>query len=334
MFSSFLRTLATAALLCSPLLAGEGWIADYDEAVKIAKAEKKDLFVDFTGSDWCGWCKKLDAEVFSKDPFKNEIVKDFVLVSLDFPRSEEAKAKVPNPKRNKELQDLHGVQGFPTILLITADGLVFGQTGYQKGGPEKYMEHINQLRTDGKKQLAESTVLIGAWEKASGDAKWVAWDKIATALEAAGKESFVAKAYLPAIRSAFESDKDNKLGKKKRAVEVLMKSGNADKATVEAARALDPKNEAGLLEQAVSAQFRTVQDDDDAKAALEALDSLDAMGGIKDKALNFELHFIGAYWCKQFIKDMDRAKAYATKAKAIGGGEEQQMRMLDEILNG
>lgn len=334
MMLSFLRSLATIAVLCSPLLAGEGWVADYDEAVKIAKAEKKDLFVDFTGSDWCGWCKKLDKEVFVHDAFKNEITKNFVLVSLDFPRSEEAKAKVPNPNRNKELQELHGVQGFPTILLITAEGEVFGQTGYQQGGPEKYMEHIKELTTSGKKDLAESKVLVAAWEKAKDKDKWAAWDKIAAALETASAESILAKAYLPAVRSALESDKDNKLGKKLRAIEVLMKSGNANEEVITAALALDPKNEKGLKERAVRARFDTLQSLDDVKAAVAAAEELLAGGKLKDSKIDFDINFICAFMNKQHLKNDEAAKKFATRAKEIGGGDPRQMEFLDSILAG
>ena len=76
-------SLVGSIALVAPSFASEGWIADFDEAVKLAKAEKKDLFVDFTGSDWCGWCKKLDAEVFSKEEFLTAAKKSFVLVALD-----------------------------------------------------------------------------------------------------------------------------------------------------------------------------------------------------------------------------------------------------------
>ncbi|MGB0767609.1 MAG: hypothetical protein ACPGYV_07840, partial [Phycisphaeraceae bacterium] len=87
----------------------------------------------------------------------DEAKKNWVLVALDFPRDEEIKAKVPNPERNKELQAKYGVRGFPTILLMTADGEVFGRTGYQAGGPEKYLEHMAELRA-GRQQIADIEV--------------------------------------------------------------------------------------------------------------------------------------------------------------------------------
>ena len=114
---------ATLVLLPAPARAGgTDWIQDFDSAQRIAKKEGKDLLVDFTGSDWCGWCIRLDREVFSQEGFLESAKKDFVLVSLDFPRAEEAKQRVPHPERNQELLERHGVRGFPTILLMTPEG--------------------------------------------------------------------------------------------------------------------------------------------------------------------------------------------------------------------
>ena len=52
------------------LAGGEGWSNDYAASCKQAAEAKKDLLIDFTGSDWCGWCIKLNKEVFSHDEFK------------------------------------------------------------------------------------------------------------------------------------------------------------------------------------------------------------------------------------------------------------------------
>jgi protein disulfide-isomerase len=323
-----LGTLATVSIA----RAGEGWIADYDEAVKVALAEKKDLFVDFTGSDWCGWCKKLDAEVFAHEEFLTAVKKDFVLVALDFPHKEEIIAKVPNPKRNKELSEKYAVEGFPTILLMTPEGDVFGQTGYQAGGPAKYVEHVAELRTKGKKDVTEGKRLIEAWKSATAAAKDAAWDSLATAFEAMGKDSFAAKSLIEPLKAALDFDKDNAQGRKKRAVVALLKFGVADEVLNTAARELDPKNAEGLLEIVLESQYQTVQSDDDAKAALTALDALDALGPWKDKERNFRLHAISAFWCSKHLNDEARAKQYATKAREIGSDDADMNGMIDEIL--
>ncbi|MDP7246662.1 MAG: redoxin domain-containing protein [Planctomycetota bacterium] len=132
------------------------WIPDFDQAVLLAEKQNKDLLVDFTGSDWCGWCTKLHEEVFQHEAFWRPILNDFILVALDYPRKDPAKAAVPNPKRNQELKAQYGIRGFPTLLLMTASGEVYGQTGYRKGGPELYVEHIRELQKSRPKTVSKS----------------------------------------------------------------------------------------------------------------------------------------------------------------------------------
>ena len=85
---SLLRPAACFALLASAVAyaGGEGWTHDFEAAKKQAAAEKKDLLMDFTGSDWCGWCIKLNDEVFKHDVFKDGVKDKYVLVEVDFPQ--------------------------------------------------------------------------------------------------------------------------------------------------------------------------------------------------------------------------------------------------------
>ncbi|GAA5127890.1 thioredoxin family protein [Luteolibacter yonseiensis] len=120
------------------------WETDYEVAKKRAKDEKKDILVDFTGSDWCGWCIKLKKEVFDKPEFQEYAKKHLVMLELDFPRKKQlpAKEKEQNEKLSQEFQ----IEGFPTILLLKASGREIARTGYQEGGPEKYIEHLKGLK--------------------------------------------------------------------------------------------------------------------------------------------------------------------------------------------
>lgn len=125
------------------------WQTDFDAAGKLAKESGKDLLVNFSGSDWCGWCIKLDEEVFSHQEFLDGVAEDFVLVLLDFPRQKENVEKIPEAqrKRNDELQTKYAIRGFPTVLLTDAEGTVFARTGYQAGGPEAYVKALAEFRT-------------------------------------------------------------------------------------------------------------------------------------------------------------------------------------------
>ena len=128
------------------------WTSDFEKAKAQAKKEGKDLLIDFTGSDWCGWCIRLKQEVFTHETFEKEAPKKYVLVQLDFPRGK----KLPDATReqNEALQEKFGVQGFPTIFLTDASGRAYARTGYQPGGAEKYLEHLQEL-TSGKKERDE-----------------------------------------------------------------------------------------------------------------------------------------------------------------------------------
>ena len=174
---------ALVALYCSgfAFAGGEGWSSDFAAARKEAAKSKKDLLIDFTGSDWCSWCIKLNKEVFSQEPFKAGVKDKFVLVELDYPQNK-SKLAAETIKQNEELGKKYAVQGYPTILLTDADGKPFAATGYQAGGPEAYVKHLDELRA--KKAARDESFAAAA--KASGVDKAKA---LVAALAAMGLEN-------------------------------------------------------------------------------------------------------------------------------------------------
>jgi len=134
---------AVAGLAATAALASEGWEEDFDKAAAKAKQEGKYMLVDFTGSDWCGWCIKLNKEVFSQKEFKKFAKDNLVTVALDFPRNKPQSKKIK--ERNEALMKEHGIRGFPTVLVMSPDGEVVGRTGYKPGGPEAYVKHIQEF---------------------------------------------------------------------------------------------------------------------------------------------------------------------------------------------
>ena len=135
--------LEAPALIAPVIETHSVWIEDFDKAKKQAKAENKYMLVDFTGSDWCGWCIKLNNEVFTQKEFLQYAQDNLVLVELDFPRGKPQSAEIK--KQNNELATKYGVRGFPTILILDPNGELVAKTGYQKGGPVAYIEHIKGL---------------------------------------------------------------------------------------------------------------------------------------------------------------------------------------------
>jgi len=119
------------------------WETDFEVAKKRAKAENKQILADFTGTDWCGWCIKLKKEVFDQPEFQEYAKKHLIMLELDFPRKKELPAK--EKEQNEKLSEEFKVEGFPTILLMKATGKEIARTGYQDGGPAKYVEHLKEL---------------------------------------------------------------------------------------------------------------------------------------------------------------------------------------------
>ena len=101
--------------------------------------------MDFSGSDWCGWCRKMDAEVFTKDRFVREASKKFVLVSVDSPRDKSILSALAR-KQNSALAEKYEVRGYPTVVIVDPDGKeVKRHSGYRAGGPNGYLKYLREL---------------------------------------------------------------------------------------------------------------------------------------------------------------------------------------------
>ena len=155
------------------------------------------MYACFSGSDWCGWCKKLEREVFSKKKFLAGVTNDFELVYIDMPQDKSLlseRAAEENPK----LVEKYRIQGFPSALVFDASGEVISQMGYEAGGPAKYAKHMMQIRADGPK-LVEIAKLakkhISPFEENFGAAiKETLFDKMDTAMKDVPGEEQEAKA--------------------------------------------------------------------------------------------------------------------------------------------
>jgi len=144
------RLILLATTVCISLGAacshGEsGWLNDYKRAQQEAKTNNKFLLLDFTGSDWCGWCKKLDKEILSQSQFKDYARENLVLLEVDFPRAKPQNAEVR--KQNQELAQQYQVEGFPTIVVLNGDGQKLWQyDGYFPDGLAAFIVQLEKLR--------------------------------------------------------------------------------------------------------------------------------------------------------------------------------------------
>jgi protein disulfide-isomerase len=124
--------------------AKSGWLTSYDQAQKEAQSKNRLLLMDFTGSDWCGWCIMLDKEVFSRPEFKEYASKNLVLLELDFPRKKQMPPETT--AQNERLLMKYGIQGFPTVVVFDSSGKPLGALGYQAGGPQAFIAVLEKLR--------------------------------------------------------------------------------------------------------------------------------------------------------------------------------------------
>ncbi len=120
------------------------WTTDLAKAQAQAKKEKKLVLLDFTGSDWCGWCIKLHKEVFSQPEFTEYAKKNLVPVEVDFPRNKPQSAALK--KANQTLQEKYSIEGYPTIIILDGDGQKVGQLEYMKGGPKPFIAKLENLK--------------------------------------------------------------------------------------------------------------------------------------------------------------------------------------------
>jgi thiol-disulfide isomerase/thioredoxin len=283
-FNQYFRAAVVAAVLGHGVAfaGGEGWISDFEAAKKKAAEEKKSLLIDFTGSDWCGWCIKLNKEVFDHAAFKDGVKDKFVLVELDFPKD---KTKVTEAvmAQNKELQGKYSVRGFPTILLTDAEGKPFAKTGYRQGGPEAYVTHLNELLAIREQRDA--------------------------AFAEAGKAGGVAKA--KALIKGVEAIKID---------EKLLAAFYGDK--LDAIKAADPKDETGYVKKLESkqkfedfmGQINALGSKKDFEGAIKIIDETLAAGTfdgeLKQQTLVFKaITFMQLKKPEDAIKSLDEAKA-------------------------
>ena len=145
MKKTMLGTIAAvfAATVLAATSTPQGFTDNLDEALKSAKANKRYVVAVFSGSDWCGWCKKLEKEILSTETFRKGAVGRYELVYIDNPRNQDLLSE-HGKENNRKLTSKYDVHGFPTVLILDANGEKVAEMGYDAGGPEKYLEKIEE----------------------------------------------------------------------------------------------------------------------------------------------------------------------------------------------
>lgn len=141
--STLVLVLLPVLSACSSDSVDLGWGRDFDAALQESRRTGRPVLADFTGSDWCGWCQRLSAEVFQTSEFRDWADENVVLLELDFPRA--GNQDPAEKRRNAELAERYGVRGFPTIVFLDAEGEKLGELGYVRGGPGPWLERARAV---------------------------------------------------------------------------------------------------------------------------------------------------------------------------------------------
>ena len=157
------------------------WTMDYDAALALAKKDNKPVFLCFTGSDWCRWCKLMDRVVFSEPTWQNYAKENIILVWLDFPRNS---ALVPAEvaTKNKDLMAKYGVRGFPTYVVLDPAGEELGRLGAdQRSNPASFIKQLEAVLVLQKIDTLLSAEDLAAYkalkeEKKAATAEFEAWN--------------------------------------------------------------------------------------------------------------------------------------------------------------
>lgn len=263
------------------------WSQDVEASLEKATAQGKDVLMDFTGSDWCGWCIKLREEVFDQQGFFEAASKHFVLVELDFPQ----KKNLPNQtvKQNRSWQEKFGVRGYPTIILADAKGLPYAQTGYRKGGKDEYLKHLEelrQIRAQRDAELAKAATATGVEKAKHLDA---GLSKIAPEL--------VGSAYADTVNQIINLDSGNQAGLKNKyrgmlgslEMRQLLGARKPDEAVAKADALLKELGNTGQIAQDIYlARAEASFNKGDKKAAREDLDNALKAAPEGDKAAQIQ----------------------------------------------
>ena len=158
------------------------WTMDFDAAKALAAESGLPLLLNFTGSDWCGWCRLMDKQVFSQEAWKTYAKEHLILVWIDFPQD---KSLVPEAfaERNQRMLQEFAIDGFPTFILLDPDGQTrLGQTGATRDvNPERFIAALEDI-------LRSSDKAIAALKEKLTDEQKTALDEAKAALDLANQK--------------------------------------------------------------------------------------------------------------------------------------------------
>ena len=279
----------------APQLTFDDWLQDFDQAKQQAGQQGKDILVLFDGSDWCGYSMRMADEVFFDRRFAEQIAGQYVLVFLDFPRTQGGKAKVQDAERNASWAERFGIKGFPTIIVTDDQGLPFGRTGYVEGGFHGFAQQLGSLQNIRDQRNS----LLARVDVETGKAKLQSTQQALALISALNFETF----YVDMFRKWYEVSQE-----------------------------ADPRNEAGQQEVFFETWWRASLaeiEEDDAQGLAARVQEVSAWGqehAFVDRELAGRL-YLQAAWLSR--KQPDVAKQLAEKGLSFEPREENVRGLLN-----
>jgi protein disulfide-isomerase len=130
--------------LCSLYSDDTIWLTDFKEAKLISQKRHLPILLNFTGSDWCPYCKKLENEVFSQPKFAAYVKENFVLLKIDFPQSHPIDSDILD--KRKKLAEKYKIKEFPAVVFLSKDGDFILKSGYREGGVDSYIAFLKIVK--------------------------------------------------------------------------------------------------------------------------------------------------------------------------------------------
>lgn len=306
------------------------WHTDVDEARRKAAAEGKHVLVSFTGTGWCSWCKKLEKEVLSEAAFAESMRERYVVVVVDFDRGGSARTDLPFADKNNALKEALGVEAFPTVALMTATGVAYGQRGYERGGASAYTDKLEADHAEAihlEKEVPRITASVIA-SKTKEEAAAAA-DTAIQLLTGAGSHA-LAVPLVPLVRATLSSAE---AGSEREAQALLALSGAdvVDQDLIDRAFRVDPKNSRGLPEAALAAAMRTLSGPQAVGPLIQRIEAMLGTLLVHDTEVAAQLYGDCAYWIKAWQRDVDRSRSMAAFALRLNPKDPDLRYMLQDL---
>lgn len=138
--------LSLLCLFFSLSIFGQDWKTDYKVALTAAENENKPILLVFSGSDWCGPCKRLKKNIWESEAFKAYAETHYILYNADFPKKKKNQLPAARAVQNAALAEKYNPKGhYPLVIVLNENEKVLGKTSYKKMTPDAYIEHLNSF---------------------------------------------------------------------------------------------------------------------------------------------------------------------------------------------